>query len=842
MNNLNSQGDYNELNNSAHPRHENELKSLIPFRRNSESFNNEQNNQLNYENEYADGYYGAVNYGGDEKRMLQSFFATVRKHWLLILTFTFLITGAVIVYVAQKPDYYKAVARIQVNSEINPAAGSGEGGGAIIVNNPGSDPVYFSTQLQILEGTGLLRRVAKTLDLENNQSFLDPQQGRRLTVFQNVKRMFGLYQPPVPEQETSDIVRLGKNKLNLSGEKNLDPDSETEKYAPIVASLKNNLSVQPVKDSRTGSGETRLIEIEFTHQDAAVASKIVNAIGDAYVLQNLEQKIQSNASAGDFLQKRVAELQSEIRQNEERLINYSKINKIVSLDEGQNTVVQRFSDLNMKLGQAENDRIAAQTAYQAALQNEMRAATAEVRDPQVVTLETRLTELRQKLAQLKTEYTEEWYEVAETRKQIETIENRLLTIRKRASDIQIAALGEKLYETVAREKELRNSFDDQRSQVVRQNEAAINYKIIQQEIDTNKSLLNGLLQRSRENDVILNGTPNNVLVAERANLPESPIGPERSKNVLLAFIISLFAGGGLAFMLDWLNDSVHNSNEVESELGLPLLAAIPSAPVGLSKRLMPEKLMSLTRRSKHVKNAYNLEVFDKPEFSEAYLQLRTHLLLSTAGGAPQTLLVASGEEGEGKTMTAINLATSLAKTGEPILLIDADLRCPRIHLIKDLNNDCGLTTLLTAKHYDDNLVERAIQKNGCGNLHILTAGERTLNPANLLCSNEMQILLENLSKYYTHIVIDSPPILYFADGTIISTFVDAVLIIVREGISSRQTVLKARRTLLNVGARLVGMVINDVPMQWSKYGRYKHYQDGAEEFAAEDAIQGLHIG
>lgn len=801
------------------------MKKLNSVKNNSELSEIEPASPTDYEGVYTEGYYGAASNQGEERQMLSGLFSTLRKHWFLILTINLLITAATIVYVAQKPDYYQASVRIQVNAENNPAAGATrEGGSAVIVNNPGNDPGYFTTQLQILEGAGLLRRVAQTLDLEHNPNFLDPQNNRRLTVWQNVQRMFGFYRPPAPEQSVAE--KLKENKLNLNREKPLDPNAETEKYAPLVGRIKGNLSVLPVKDSRTSFRETRLIEIEYKHGDPVLAAKIVNAIGDSYVLQNLEQKINTNASAGDFLQKRVADLQSEIRLGEERLINYSKNNQIVSLDAGQNTVVQRFGDLNMKLGEAENNRISAQTAYQAALQNQMRAATAETKDAQVVGLESRLTELRQRLAQLKTEYTDEWYEVGQTKKQIEGTDNQLQTLRKRASDIQIAGLEERLNEAVAREKELRGNFDKQRADVMKQNEASINYRIIQQEINTNKTLLDGLLQRSRENDVILNGMPNNVLVAERAAVPNAAAGPERMRNVMLAFIVSLLAGGGLAFLLDWLNDSIHNSDDIETSLGLPLLAAIPSAPVGFGQRLLPKNL-SLTRK-KQGKKFYDLSIFERPEFVESYLQLRTCLMLSTAGGAPQRILVTSGEEGEGKTVTALNLAESLAKSGGKILLIDADLRYPRLHLIKEINNDLGLTTLLTTGDVTEQLIDGIIQKNGLSNLHILTAGEKTVNPANLLCSQEMRDLLANLSLKYTHIVIDSPPVLYFADSTILSTLVDSVIIVVRDNVSSKQLILKAKKTLQNVGANVVGMVMNGVHLQRSGYNRYKYYESEAE--------------
>lgn len=776
---------------------------------------------VDFEGGYSDGYSDAAGQD-DEKNLVRGFISTLVKHWFLILSINLVVTALTVVYVAQKRNYYTADARIQVNSEINPAAGANSGGNPIVVSNPGADPAYFATQLQILEGAGLMRRVVKTLDLENNEAFLNPHKNQKSTVLENVGKMFGFY----PEDEIrSQQIEAQKtpNKLSLSPTELVDSDSEVEKLAPYVNRLKGGLSVNPVLDMRTSMKETRLIEIEYTHQDPVVAAKIANAIGDAYVLQNLEQKVQSNASAGDFLQKRVAELQSDIRRGEERLINYARANRIIPPDSEQNTVVQRLSNLNAQLGQAENERIAAQTAYQAALQNQMWTTNAESKDSQVVALESRLNELRQKLAQLKTEYKDEWYEVVQTKEQIAKVESQLQPLRKRASDTQLASLKEKLFEATEREKLLSASFEQQRNEVVRQNEASINYKIIQQEIDTNKSLLNGLLQRSRENEVVLTGTPNNVLVLDRALTPNGPAGPERTRSIFLAFFASLGLGIGLAFAKDWFNDSVNYAEDVENDLGLPLLASIPTAPKTLSQKLLPGKF-SLSRKNKNANRFYDLETFEKPQFLESYMQLGTYLLLSTPGDQPKTVLITSAEEGEGKTITALNLATSLAKTKGKVLLIDADLRCPRIHRIKNLSNKLGLTTLLGLNTIDREMIEQTIQKDPNCNLDILTAGEHSVNPSNLLSSREMEELLNELSGIYSHIIIDSPPVLYFADSAVISTLVDSVIIIVRDNVSSKKIILKAKHTLQKVGARIIGVVLNGVPIRQTNYYNYTMYE------------------
>jgi capsular exopolysaccharide synthesis family protein len=690
-----------------------------------------------------------------------------------------------------------------------------------------------------MEGSGLLRRVIKTLDLEHNQSFLQPQQGKPLTVWQNVQKMFGYYRLPQPEQTAQFPDSNKDNKLKLNEADSANSLKETERLAPLVSALKKNLTVQPVKDNRTNNKETRLIDISFTHQDPVVTAKITNTIGELYVLQNLEQKIKNNASASDFLQKRVAELQSSIRQGEERLINYAKNNQVVSPDANQNMVAQRYAELNTKLGQAENDRIAAQTAYQAALQNQMRAATDQSKDQRVVALESKLSDLQQRLAQLKTEYTDEWYEVIQTKKQIEGVENQLAAFRKQASNIQISTLQERLNEAIGRERELRNAFNSQREEIIKQNEASINYKIIRQEIDTNKTLLDALLQRSREYEVVLNDTPNNVLVVDRALVPNSPVGPERIKNVILAFLISLAVGCGLAFLIDWLDDSVHNSDEIERELELPLLATIPLAPLSLGKRLFP-KSISLARRNKSLRSYPNLAIFEKPQYLEPYLHLRTHLTLSATGNTTKSILVTSSEEGEGKTITALNLATSLAKDDNNILLIDADLRCPRLHIVKGLSNQYGLTTLLTLNHIEEQLLDKIIQKDYSQNINILTAGQNNINPANLLGSERMRNLMVYLSTRYSHIIIDSPPVIYFADSTILSTMTDSVIIVVRDNVSCKRSVLKAKKILKSVGANIVGMVLNGIPRNSSHYKKYKYYESGSD-FPRDQKYQTLEL-
>lgn len=775
---------------------------------------------------YADSYYGDSVNESTEKQQLFSVLSILKKHWLLIALITILGTSLVIVYEAQKPDIYQASVRVQVNNESNPAAG--EGGASSIILNQGSDPTYFATQLQIMEGPGLLRRVVKNLDLEHNPTFFRPGKDQETTVWQNVLRMFGLYRPPARPQTAN--AAPADDKLELKTDPTVDLDSQAEALAPYVGYIKRNLEVAPVKDSRTATKETRLIQIGYQHYDPVVATKVVNAIADTYVLQNLEQKVQTNASASDFLQKRVAELQSQIRSGEESLINYAKNNQILSLDANQNTVVQRLSDLNTKLSQAEADRITAEAAYKAALQNPLASTTAETKDARTTGLEAQLITLKQQLAQLKVDYTDAWPEVKKVEKQIAAIENELQTNRKRSADTQMSTLLQTYREAASREGELRKNFDMQRSAVLSQNEAAINYRIIQQEIDTNKSLLNNLLQRSRETEVVLNGTPNNVHVVDRALVPGSPNSPQRTKNVVMAFFVSLLGGMAIAFGLNWLDDTIHVPITFQAQLGVPIIGMIPQVGQnGSRSRLLARFSTSKSGNGNEnldetaADSTYN-ESFEHPLITEALYQLRTSLLLSTAGGSPKTVLVTSGEPSEGKTITSLNLAKSLAQLGESVLLVDADLRCPKMHLINNISNSSGLSTALTAKELDQLQLDEAIKKEIEPNLDIMTSGPRVPDPANLFSSVQMRSLIERLGASYAYIVIDSPPLLYFADSVILSTEVDAVVLVARADFSSRDVLLRARQKMQDVRGNVVGVVLNDIQLNSFKYYNHTYYK------------------
>jgi capsular exopolysaccharide synthesis family protein len=756
---------------------------------------------------------------------VRKYWRAVRQRLWLIVLIVLLATLSAAIYLARKPDIYEARARVQVDIESGPTFANAKSG-AIILNNPVNDPAYFSTQLQILTDGGLLRRVVKTLDLENNQAFFHPKLAQENSAWQNLFAMLGLASKNSGADPASEELPLVSSVAPATSRADL---AQVKRLAPYVATVRAGLRVEPVKENRLAFKETRLIDVHFKHPDPQIAAKVTNAVVDTFVLSNLERKTDGNNTSSDFLKKRVAEVQAEIRNGEERLQNYARKNQILSLDLSQNTVVDRLVGLNKQLLEAENARVMAEAAYRAALAPNAASALAEDTATPVSSIEAKLADLKQQRAQLLTEYTEEWNEVKKVNEQINTLERQAQEMRRRASSNFITRLESRYKQALAHERALRTSFNSQRGQTLAQNEAAINYRIIQQEIDTNKNLLDGLLARSKENNVMLAGTTNNIHVIDYAIAPGGPIGPNRLQGVLFTLLVSLTFGVALTLFLGHLDNSIRTTDDVEKMLHLPTLATIPAAESPARRRLHPFfTALQLARAGdeadprRALKPAPRISEYALAPLAEAFRQLRTSVLLSSAGGTAKTMLVTSSLPGEGKTTTTANLAMSLAQTGAKVLAIDADMRHPSLHSFFGLENERGLSTILSTEMSKSKVLSLIEQYNG-SSLHVLTSGPMPPNPAELVGSELMRRLITFLESNFTYIIIDSPPIVSFTDGVLISSMVDGVLLVVHSGKSARETTQRSRKVLQEVGAKILGVVLNNAELPSQEYYAYQRY-------------------
>ena len=768
------------------------------------------------------GYGVEANEGGDVH--LRDYWRLVRKRLWLVLVITILVSIATIVFFARQPDIFQAEVRLQINRESAGAPLSASKNTPIIFNNETNDPTYLNTQIQILTSPALLRRVVKTLDLEHNRAFLHSNAQSSGSTWQSLLRMVGLgdKNKAQPKDSSAEALLSTSSVAPATSREDL---VEAMRLEPFIDKIQADLTIERVVDpaSKSTSMETRLVDVRYKHSDPQLAAKIVNAIADAFVLQNLEKRTETNTSTGDFLQKRIAELQSQIRTGEERLINYATDNQILSLDASQNTVVERLAGLNRQLLEAENDRKAAEAAYRAALAPNAAAALAENDAKNVSELEGKLADLRQKRAQLLVENTEEWPEVKETNQQIASIEMQLKDLRTRATANVLTNLETRYRQALAKEQSLREAFNQQRGATLTQNAAAINYRIIQQEIETNKGLLNGLMQGSKENEVVLAGTPNNVFVVDYALIPKVAVGPKRLQALALAFLLSLAFGIGLAIFLEYMNDTLRSSEDVEKLLHLPALGVIPAIG-GLTRRRFLPAIGALERHSGNGNDFPELLINSdaRSPLAEAYRHLRTSVLLSTAGRAPRSLLVSSSMPSEGKTTTSVNMAMSFIQTGATVVIVDADMRRPRLHKIFQSENGRGLSTVLSSEMSEAEILNLVIKHEPTG-LCMITAGPIPPNPAELIGSKSMHRLIKILEAHFMHVVIDSPPIASFTDSVLISTMVDGTLLVVHGGKSSLHIVRRARQIVQDVGGKVLGIVLNNMNLRSTDYYYYQQY-------------------
>jgi capsular exopolysaccharide synthesis family protein len=346
------------------------------------------------------------------------------------------------------------------------------------------------------------------------------------------------------------------------------------------------------------------------------------------------------------------------------------------------------------------------------------------------------------------------------------------------------------------------------------NEKAIQYNILKREADTNKELYTGLLQRMKEAGVSAGIMASNIQVVDQAELPTKPYKPNKRLNLLLAAVVGLFLGVGIAFFFEYLDNTIKTPEDVEQLIRLPSFGMVPEISSERRKRLESGA-------------AYPVELITyahpKSMLSEAYRNIRTSILLSFSEKPPKKIVITSANPAEGKTTTVINTAIALSQTGAKVIVVDSDMRKPRIHNIFNEENGIGLSNFLSG-HGD---LRSIIKKTEIPNLFYIPSGPIPPNPSELIGAGLFKNMMESLGKGFDHIVLDSPPVLGFADSIILSTNVDGVILVTVGGKTPRETLQRAKEVLQQVNAKILGVVINRVNIQRSDYGyyyyRYHHY-------------------
>lgn len=772
----------------------------------------------------SSGSYGVESGGDENETHLLDYWRAVRKRLPLVIGIAVVVMMLATIYNVRRPNIYQAKTQVQVDSENarSPFGGAGKNGSVVVTTNSVNDPVYFNTQLQKLTSPDLLRRVVKNLGLDHDPKFLDASDKKSgsgldglLKTISGGGRDENKSKPQAVESATLQNDGTSSQSENMEEMRRLDP---------YVRLLQAGLTVEPVKDLRQTFKETRLIDISFMHPDPELAAKIVNNIADTFAQMNLEQLTATNKNQKEFLQPRIAELQQAIKQREEQRLDFLKRNGFVGIDQKLDVDGSRLVALSSQLVEAENKRKNAEAELNAVKsRQDAPAAIVEggAAGEQMAAIRQQINALKAKRAELLVDETPDNPDVIQINKQIEELEKSLNAAAGRQKNVIVTNLETKYLQAKQTEDKLRADFNAQRGKVSAQSEQVVQYNLLTSEIEQDKKQLAELQGGLNDTIMIGEGLKNNIYVVERALTPDYPIGPQRTRSVAIAGALALAFGIGLALFLEYLDNTVRSVDDVEKTLRLPLLAVIPTAGE-LSKRL-PSNNGNATQ-------ALAIGADTRSPVAEAYRQLRTSVMLSTAGRAPRTLLVTSSVPAEGKTTMAVNIAKSMAQTGARVLIIDADMRRPRQHSIFGLTNKEGLSTYLSSDKSEEELMAM-IRQYESSSLYVLTSGPVPPNPAELLGSDQMRRLLSIVENSFTHVIIDSPPVASFTDGVLLASMVDGVLLIVHGGKTARDTVRRSRQLLQDVGARIFGVVLNNVSLRSHDYyyqSYYRSYYSPAE--------------
>ena len=768
------------------------------------------------------------------RRSIRQYADVIYKRLPLILALAIIVTAAVAFYMYRQPDQYEASALMLIEPR-RPKVTSKDS----ININFGNDVNYYNTQLKLLQNTDLMREVVVDLGLYKNPKLLD---GRGKGITATLRSFFSSEKPDASPAGSMPVISA-ETEGAAPNRPVLTPEEE-RLAGQYAAYFVGSLSV-------TQRERTNLVDVSMRSHDPVLAATVANRVADVFKIQDARRETEGAERARNDLFNSIEELKTTISTQESELIGLMKSSNLPLQENGGALSASRLQGLSETWMKAMEERRQLETRYNAAVaanargeatgmpeminnplyQEAVKQATERKSKLQedIRNLDKKIQETETERAELLVRYTEEYSEVKKRDERIASLKavrektekdvSAIIERDKKAVDKDavtgvIVSMGSLLNSKRREEAQAQSAFEREAALANIQGVAATQMTTLKRSIDTNRNLLDTYTQRLKEQELaIANSSPDNIKIAASAIAPSAPIGPQRNRNIMIAFLLSLAGGIGLAFLMDYLDDSVKSSDDIGRHLGLPTLALIPH------HELTDKRRLSLVQRNGAPLAANTIVTLDERHspMAEAYRHLRTSLLFSSAGRPPQTILVTSSQPSEGKTTTAINTAITLAQSDVDVVIIDCDLRRPRLHSYFDMENTQGLTNYLSGEPNTDHLIKRC---KGLQKLRVITSGPIPPNPAELLSSDEMKKLLQFLKGRYKHVIIDSPPAISFTDASILSTLVDGVVLVAMANKSSIHLMRRFKQRLGNIGARIYGVVLNGIRANSVEYDYY----------------------
>jgi capsular exopolysaccharide synthesis family protein len=741
-------------------------------------------------------------------------------------------------------DAYQAYAVISVGKEDTSVLKLREGD--LVIQNDES----LKTKMYMLQSNPLVEEVIVNMKLDRSEDILNPG-GRTLketfsSMFDGVKNAFqGRRNMSEPAPNIPDS--LSTPAAQPATESQYSP-AESWRLAPFVEIFRKRLSVEPATESRIKSYspdptlDSRLLRIAYTHPDPALAAAICNQLAQTLISRNIENKSEKFQNASNWLERSTRDLKSRAEKAEQELANYTRAHTNIAPQGKGSLSSDRLLRLQAEVTRAETDRIVKESLYEDVREGRVEHVPTAYSDVNLAELQKKLGDLMAQAAQLDVNYGPDNPQTVEVQQQIAAIRKQMES-RRKALEVKLKLDFDR---AIRDERVFKQALEQAKSETAQENVDTFQYGILQQEVDTTKTLYKNFLEKSSEANFELAQQQNNLRVVEPARIPREITGPNRALWTMIGFALSLTFGVGLALLLEFFDHTIKTADDLRRRLQLPALAVIPTigekaaaTPLGKFKdRLKLPAGVAMLKAAVNGRAAVNggatrgleaigaipnsphlITIGDCSPAAEAYRLLRTSIMLpeNGQGGNAKTWLVTSSQPAEGKTTTVINVAMSIAQLGRSVLIVDCDLRTPTVHEKLQIGHEPGLSTYLAGEAD----LEDVIRKSDLPGLSLITSGPVPPNPCDLIGSQKMKEMVETLASSYDYIMFDSPPLVNLADPLILSAIVDRVILIVNGGKSNWETVTRARQELSLVGANVVGVVLNDVAIDHIPY--YGHY-------------------
>jgi capsular exopolysaccharide synthesis family protein len=698
----------------------------------------------------------------------------LRRKWLIatVLTLVFLST---LIFTLAVTRIYEASAVVEVSQETPHVTTFQEVLGSEIQARE-----FYETQVELLRSRAMIDRVIEELDLVSHPVI-------RKTVFADGK-------PGFPGRVAMAIKSL----LGSVFKRQVNPavDDEITKHQQVAEYISENLTITP-------SRKSMLIDVAFRSPERSLSQLVVNTLIEDFIRWKMELKIEASGIARDFLMMQMDQAKINLEKAEERLNKFAKHAGIVSLDARINSIYRHLEELNSTFAAAEADMINKTAIYRQAVKEGHANMPRVLKSDLIASLKDKYADLNAEYEELRATFHDEYPKVKTLKARMESI-----AILIDAQEKGIFQSIENEYEAAKRVvSAMQIRIEQQKDLVLDLNDRATQYSIMAREVETNKEIYQSLLQRAKEIESMAGVSSSNIQIVNRAALPLVPVKPDVRLNLLLAIVLGLLGGIGCAFLAEYFADTVTHPGEIADRFQIPLLGTIPQSK--------PDQDGLENAFARHPRSS----------FSEAIRSTRVSIQLSGSGNCSKCFLITSTLPMEGKTTLAVNLAMSFSAAGEKTVIIDADLRKPRLHEVfglKERVNGDGISSFL-AEVTD----ELKMFSNRTKNLGIIPSGPVPPNPAELLASERFQILLAKLTGRYDRIILDGPPHIGFADTLILSKSVGGIVLVSSIGESSREAIGQFKKAITNINGTILGCIVNKVDFN-RKYGYggyYKSYQN-----------------